>query len=222
MVISRRTRTEAPDTALEPETASAERLVLFTDAVTAIAITLLVLPLVEVFGEPGISGEPVGSVLGEHVGAFGALLLGFVLVSRLWWAHHQLLRTVERVDGGLARLNFVWIFAVVLLPVTTQVITAWSPRPATVALYGGALVLAVGAVAAMALHLDRHPGLLRPGHDVRPQLVGSLVTAGLLVLAVVVGSVFAGAVNFFAYLLLLLSGPVERVVARRWPRPSSS
>ncbi|WIB63931.1 MULTISPECIES: hypothetical protein [unclassified Curtobacterium] len=41
------------------------------------------------------------------------------------------------------------------------------------------------------------------------------MSAGLLLLAAVVGSLVP-AVNFFALLLLFASGPVERVLRRRW------
>jgi hypothetical protein len=46
-----------------------------------------------------------------------------------------------------------------------------------------------------------------------------VTTTGLLVLALVVG-VAVPAVNYWALLLLLLSGPVERLIAQRAGRPS--
>jgi hypothetical protein len=36
--------------------------------------------------------------------------------------------------------------------------------------------------------------------------------------ALVIGAAFAGTVGYFALLLLLVTGPVERLIRRRWAR----
>jgi uncharacterized membrane protein len=72
-----------------------DRFVTFLDAVVAIAITLLVLPLVELLhgSDPQTS---LSRLLTEEAGTFGAFLLSFAVIARLWLAHHRL---VERVGG---------------------------------------------------------------------------------------------------------------------------
>ncbi|WIE54977.1 MULTISPECIES: TMEM175 family protein [unclassified Curtobacterium] len=193
-----------------------ERLVVFTDAVAAIAITLLVLPLVDIVPEAAHRDGDVGALLREHVPQFGGFVLSFAVIARFWWSHHELFRTVTRLSRAVVRWNLVWTFAIVALPLPTAIITAYRPSPLTVELYVGTLVLATAALAGIARAFLRRDDLTdRERTAARQQLLGSAVSAGLLLLAAVVGSLVP-AVNFFALLLLFASGPVERVLRRRW------
>jgi uncharacterized membrane protein len=58
------------------------RLAGVADAVVAIAITLLVLPLADVATQ---SHGNVGDLLSDHVGQVGAFALSFVVTARLSW-----------------------------------------------------------------------------------------------------------------------------------------
>src|SRR5918998_5814172 len=70
-----------------------DRLVTFLDAVVAIAITLLVLPLVDVLPDEG-GTVPLGDLLAEEARRFVTFLLSFAVIAQLWLVHHRL---VERV-----------------------------------------------------------------------------------------------------------------------------
>jgi uncharacterized membrane protein len=189
-----------------------DRLVTFLDAVVAIAITLLVLPLIEVLAED--RGADLGVVLSDNLGQFGAFALSFVVIARLWLAHHAIVESVGGYDVLFLWLNLLWTFTIVLLPFATQVIAEFGTDRLSVGLYIGTILASSSATTALVLLLRRRAPLRRQGVsaadvDVAP----SGVVTGLLALALVLGVVFRP-VNFFAMFLLFLSGPVERLVHR--------
>jgi hypothetical protein len=68
----------------------------FSDAVFAIAITLLTLNL-EV--PPGLHGADLTRALHQVLPAFGAYVLSFVILGQLWLAHHRNFGVIA--PGGL-------------------------------------------------------------------------------------------------------------------------
>lgn len=202
----------------KPAGISAERLVVFTDAVAAIAITLLILPLMESVSE--VAGEEnFGEFVRLHVGQFGAFVLSFAVIFRLWWAHHNLFRHIQVLHNWIVRWSLIWVFAIVLLPIPTALITAYRPSPGSVALYGGALCLASGSLMMLGWYAHRHPELSEDRVPVsRDQVLGSAAAFGIELVATVIGSIFAERINFWAFLLMFLSGPVQNAIKSRWRR----
>jgi uncharacterized membrane protein len=189
-----------------------DRLITFLDAVVAIAITLLVLPLIEVLGEG--AGDDLGAVLVDHGAQFGAFALSFVVIGRLWLGHHRLIESAGAYDVLFLWVNLTWAFTIVVLPFSTQVIAEFGTDRLSVAIYIGTVAASSAATTVLTLLLRRRPGLRRVdvgAADV--ELAPIAVTTGLLVLALVFGVAFR-AVNFYALFLLFLSGPVERLVRR--------
>lgn len=200
----------------EPVSApSAERLVFFTDAIAAIALTLLILPLLETVN--GADRETLGHLVHSHVGEFGSFVLSFAVIFRLWWAHHKMFQHVEKLRPALVRANVIWSFAIVVLPISTAVIIAFPPSAISVSLYGGTLVLASGAMTALSLIVYRHPEL---SGDRPPGTLGEVLDGvtifGVQLLSTVIGALFYQHLNYFAFLLMFLSGPLERLIKARW------
>lgn len=193
-----------------------DRLVNFTDATVAIAITFLVLPLVDVV-EEGRSGD-LGSLLAGNSGTLSAFLITFAVIGRLWLVHHAVFEGVARYSPALVVANFVWLAAIVLLPFAANLLSnVFETDPSVFALYIGTMIVASTATLAMQVILRREPELLAPGVDPLRSFSRSLTVIVLLAVALVL-AVSVPAVNMFALLLLLLSGPIERIV-RRERRP---
>ncbi|WP_328474951.1 TMEM175 family protein [Actinoplanes sp. NBC_00393] len=207
-------------TAPEQPAASPERLVLFTDAVAAIAITLLILPLLEALADIEDHAD-LGGLIHEHLPGFGAFLLGFAVIFRFWWGHHRAFGHLSRLSGPIVILSALWTLAIVMLPIQTAIITDFPPTSGTVALYCGTLLLATGALSALSIYAYRHPELSVGRTPLPIEVVtGSLTTFGALLLAAVVGVAFPQ-INYWALLLLFLTGPVEGLflTRRRRARP---
>ena len=81
----------------------AERMVAFTDAAVAIALTLLVLPLVELVPEAAHAKEPASSVITHNLVPIGSFLLSFVVIARFWSVHHRLFGFASRLTPTLVR-----------------------------------------------------------------------------------------------------------------------
>ncbi|RSM41895.1 DUF1211 domain-containing protein [Amycolatopsis balhimycina DSM 5908] len=112
--------TSSADTAgSEPWGIAAERLVFFSDAVVAIAITLLALELP--LPEGATSAELLRS-LGHHQSEYVSFLISFVVIGGHWRAHHRLFHYVATLRRGLIRLTFGWLLMQVIMPFATKVI----------------------------------------------------------------------------------------------------
>ena len=97
-----------------------DRLVNFSDATVAIAITLLLLPLVDVADE--IQHESLGDLLADHVGTVVAFFVSFIVISRLWLSHHRLFEATRSYSTLVLRVNFVWLASIAFLPFASNLI----------------------------------------------------------------------------------------------------
>ena len=94
------------------------RLMNFSDAVVAIAITLLILPLVD--SASGIGKGGVASFLHHHDTQLLAFGLSFAVIWSFWWGQHQMLEHIVGYDRPLVVGMFVWILSIVFLPFPTD------------------------------------------------------------------------------------------------------
>jgi uncharacterized membrane protein len=136
------------------ETNRNERLILFSDAVIAITITLLVLELrlpepVEGLNDAGLWAALVG--LGPQ---FQAYLVSFLVIALFWTGHRAKFEVILRSSAGLIWLNMLFLLGISWIPFATAVLAESGGRLATI-LYA-ALVAAVALVsAAMSVHALR-------------------------------------------------------------------
>jgi len=194
-----------------PSSRGLDRLVTFADAVVAIAITLLVLPLVDIAGNVG--DVPVGSLLNDHLGQLGAFALSFVVIARLWVSHHRIFDDVGAYDVVLVRLTLLWLFTVVFLPFPTALLAERGSHAASV-LYVGTLLASSLTLAATAAWIEAHPGLQR-GEAAVARSPGSIwVTPALLGIAFLVTALVPRA-SVWPLLLLFATGPIEAALHRR-------
>ena len=98
------------------------RLVSFSDAVVAIAITLLILPLVDAASSIGTTG--IGHFLSDNRTKLLAFLLSFVVIGRFWWGQHQVFERVKTYNPLLVWGMFVWLLSIVFLPFPTELISS--------------------------------------------------------------------------------------------------
>lgn len=88
------------------------RLVAFTDAIIAIASTIMVLELVNPH-VPTIEG------LVQQWPIFLAYLNSFVMIYLVWYKHNNLFQKFETVSMRLFYLNGIWLFFLTLVPFAT-------------------------------------------------------------------------------------------------------
>jgi uncharacterized membrane protein len=89
-----------------------------SDAVFAIAMTLLVLTL----DVPDAAEGPLADALAQRLPQLIAFVLAFALVANIWWAHHKLVAHLGTMDRGLIAITLVLLGAVALVPFPTSLI----------------------------------------------------------------------------------------------------
>jgi uncharacterized membrane protein len=189
-----------------------DRFVTFLDAVVAIAITLLVLPLADAIGTTG-AGRDLGTLLSDEAGRFSAFLLSLVLIARLWLAHHRILEGVGAYDTAFLLVNIAWILTIVLVPFVTQVAGSYPPEPLAVLIYIGTLTLNSACLSAISLLVWHRPALQRSADTAPAPPRAALVTTGALVVALLLGTLLRS-VNYWALSLLVVTSPIESWLRR--------
>ena len=102
------------------ESRATDRLIAFSDAVVAIAITLLALEL------PVPTGHTVAefwSSVRQNDGHYAAFLISFAVIAAAWSHHHDVFRYAERFDARMRSLNMVWLLMIVLVPFAAKLLT---------------------------------------------------------------------------------------------------
>ncbi len=98
-----------------------ERTLTLTDAVVAIAMTLLILPLVDVSGEV-VTGR-LGDRLVEYSDLVTSFVVSFLVIYVFWAAHGEALGRLDQRDAaGIRSLTMWWLLVIAFLPFPTAVL----------------------------------------------------------------------------------------------------
>ncbi|MFC7620649.1 TMEM175 family protein [Microlunatus sp. GCM10028923] len=151
----------------EEATSGAERLTFFSDAVIAIAITLLALELPVPEELTGDSGEQMTEMItffSAHADEYLAFLISFLVIAIHWSTHFRVFRQVRDVNARLIQLNLLWLLLIVITPFTTKIISLGENNPLRFAVYAGAQALQFTVFALLVLQLIKHK-LMLTSHD---------------------------------------------------------
>jgi TMEM175 potassium channel family protein len=109
-----------------------ERLVFFSDAVIAIAITLLALDL-------KLDHIPTGHLAFSDLGGawqkFVAFFLSFLNIAIFWKIHHQFFFHIRKIDSRLLWYNIWWLLFIVVLPFSASLISSYFSDVAAMSVY---------------------------------------------------------------------------------------
>jgi len=186
-----------------------DRLLTFVDAIVAIAITLLVLPLAELTTD--IGDEPVTRLLSAHQSQLWSFLLSFTVIARLWFVQHASVRHLRVAPAGFGFLLMAWTATIVFLPFPTALVADTGSQTLTKILYTGTITLNVVLVAVMEFLIQRDPRLT-DGRGT-PHLAAALSNVFLLLVSLVLTLLLPGP-SYYTLLLLTL----DSVVLRLWRR----
>ena len=140
-----------------------ERVTAFTDAAVAIALTLLVLPLVDNARTAADRDMPLHEVVTTYGDNFLAFSVSFLVIARFWRVHRRQFQALAHLDEGLVVLNLAWLFGIVFLPVPTALLVGSANTVhAGAGLYAINLLLIALVSLGMALWILRHPELWEP------------------------------------------------------------
>ena len=102
-----------------------ERLILFSDAVFAIAITLLIIEIKFPEVSKGATPFEILIAFGPTIIQFFAFCLSFFFIGIAWARHLQLCRYIRKYNNGLIRRNLVLLFFIICFPFSASGITEY-------------------------------------------------------------------------------------------------
>jgi uncharacterized membrane protein len=163
------------------------RLEAFSDAVFAIAITLLVLEL----DVPGAGEGDLWQALLDEWPSFLSYLLSFGVIGIIWVNHHAVLDHLRQADRTLLFLNLIFLFWVTFIPFPTAVLAehlnSGSDKDVATAVYCGASAMMGFSFGGMWLYISRWGRLLRPEvseEEIRGTTVAFVIGAPIYLLSV--------------------------------------
>ncbi|MGV9214083.1 TMEM175 family protein [Micromonospora sp. RB23] len=165
------------------------RLVAFSDAVFAIAVTLLVLEI-----QPPKDFGNLLRGLGALWPSYLAYALSFLLVGQVWVNHHVMFDRVRHVDRQVLFLNTLLLMVIAFLPFSTSLLAealrAEQGLRTAVVVYGTTLWVAAALFNVIWAHL-RRARLLDP--DLGPRGVRAVGRRFALALAWIGSGILVGA-----------------------------
>jgi uncharacterized membrane protein len=120
-----------------------DRLIMLSDGVFAIAITLLAFNL-----HGPKAWTTVADIWASLSPQLDAYALSFVVISVYWLAHRRFFSMIVTVDAPVTVLNLVMLALVALVPAATEFVHGAGPLRAAMMIYS-ALVVAIGVSAAL-------------------------------------------------------------------------
>ncbi len=96
-----------------------ERIAFFSDAVFAIAITLMAIEIHPPLVKKGDSAAVIWEHFKETLPEFLGLLVSFWLIASVWLRHHQLFKYVDNFDIRFMIINLWLLFTIILFPFST-------------------------------------------------------------------------------------------------------
>ena len=192
------------------------RVVSLSDAVFAIAMTLLVLTL----DVPAVAPARLGAALADQVPQLAAFALAFALVANIWWQHHKLFALLGSLEAGLVGLNLALLGVVALVPYPTSLVGSAPTARAAVLLFIATFVLLNLLHLALVLRAQAAAAWQqRPSQRLFYWLVFTWI-AGIAVLALAAGlTLWRPTAGLVVLVVSIALGPVaaRRSLARRGP-----
>ena len=192
-----------------------ERPAFFTDAVFAIAMTLLIVSI----AVPALRREESTSELVDRLQdlfpQFVAFFIGFAVLGNYWVAQHRFYGLLVRVDERFIIILVFYLAFVAWLPFPTALLGEYAGNPISVVLFAVS-ASAVSSLEAMLLWRAYAEGMFRRTLS-RPVFVHAM-RASLIPVAVFLVSIPIAFVNtYIAIASWVLSGPAQAVLDRRKP-----
>ena len=167
----------------------------FSDAVIAVAITLLALDLH--VPDPG-GGFSLAHQLGEQWPNYAAYVVSFITIGIIWINHHALLQRLVGVDHAILMLNLLLLLTIGVLPFSTalmaEYLDASQGQNLAAVVYGGSFLLMSLAFFAMQQHVLRAKRHLLQDHltpEVRQAVLRRNAVGPLPYAAATVGGVLS-------------------------------
>jgi len=112
-----------------------DRFVFFSDAVFAIAMTLLVVGI----GIPHVASPNLEHALHNKSDEILSFFISFLVIGYYWLAHHRFVAQLKSIDTGFMVLNLAYLAAIAFVPFPTALVGVYNGHTISVVLYAATL-----------------------------------------------------------------------------------
>lgn len=179
-----------------------DRIVMFNDAVYAIALTLLVLELKLPEGKQLNSSSEMIHYLREMTPRFMAFALSVAMVGGNWYSAINIQRTMVRADKGLVVFIIIYLVIIAIMPFCCNLIGSYPNNPISFVVFGIVLIMLI----LNALFFMKHCRKNKLYHDDvdLPELLKlekSMPLITLLVIGMVAVAFYSTTISFYMLLI---------------------
>jgi len=192
----------------EPTDHALERLVFFSDAVFAIAITLLVIEIHVPHIEHGAGNGAYLQALAQLIPNFIGFLVSFCVIGMFWAGHHRAFSLVRRYDSGLVPWNLMLLGTIVFMPFVTAFMSEHQGALVPAVLYWSWLLLTA------ALNLKVNSFATRPELVAADAPAGSPAAIRLRSRSVLIGAIL----SFIIAWIMPVAAPIGMAAIPLWMR----
>jgi uncharacterized membrane protein len=128
MIMGKSTLEQSSERENKEDSLGYERLVFFSDAVFAIAMTLLAIDIRLPDAITQINDQRLSSLLGSLWPKYLSYGISFLVTGTLWVGHHRKFRYIHRYDNRLMYINIFLLMVVAFLPFPTMVLSDHTGR----------------------------------------------------------------------------------------------
>jgi uncharacterized membrane protein len=139
-----------------------ERLVFFSDAIFAIAITLLIIEIRVPHLPPDATNTDWINAIAQLWPSLVAFSLSFIVIGAMWARHHATFAMVYRFSQSMMWPNLLLLMSIAFLPFSTAVMGIGRPSAIPYAFYSGSLLVA-SLMKTWLNHIVLRPEFVAPG-----------------------------------------------------------
>jgi len=190
-----------------------ERIIFFSDAVFAIAITLLAIDVRLPALPPGMTNDGLLRALGDLRPEAFAFVISFVVIAAFWVGHYRTFRVITETNGRLIAINLAFLFCIAAQPFPTSVLARQGDLAVAVVFYA-AFGVVTGVMSTLLWLYPVRAGLVTP--SVTPEISRHVTYRSLVVPVVFAISIPVALVNpIAAEVCWVLMVPAQVLVSRR-------
>jgi uncharacterized membrane protein len=187
-----------------------DRIVFFSDAIFAIAMTLLAISLRL---PVDTKDSDVAHELHNTIPSIYAYMLSFAAIGVYWLAHHRMFHFIRAFDGTLIVLNLATLCVVAFVPFPTTVLGDHGKTTAGVVFYATTIGLLGVAMESTWMYAARGYRLIRPDTSadyLRYSMLRGMIPPAVFFASIPIAFASPSAAEFFWILIL-----VANIVLRR-------
>jgi uncharacterized membrane protein len=142
-----------------------ERIVFFSDAVMAIAITLLAIDIRVPEINPSVAATELPAQLTAITPNLLTFFISFIVIGIYWISHHRYLGYIKRYDTRLMLLNLIFLFFIACMPFVASLLGRFSPVPIALIIYTLAVAALGFSMALIWLYASKNHRLIEASLD---------------------------------------------------------